>query len=964
MRAGTSSSLYIDVAIQQGIAPITTLAATQSMTSTGTINLTWTEPYRSGGGLTPPYSYDIRVSTVGQIANDAVFSTSPVLSTFSPSVPPSPGTGGGVAAFNVNGLTGGVTYYFAIHEKDSAGHVDVWSRTLAPPVNVNNFVVALSMTPSPAGGSITGVSTAAATATWAVVADATDYMLIASTKAVNPPLLIAGSSTTLSSTATVSGLNANTTYFLFVTACGPGCSAYDALGSTVTLAAPAVSLSTTAVSSGTVSLAWLPNGNPSNTTYLVEVSTDGVSFSTAAPSLTTSTVVGGLSGATTYYFAVVAQNFAGVSAATSNVVAVETVLPSPSNGTVQSVTVSSITAAWTVVAGATDYVLVASTSPAIPPTLIAASSTTLSSTATVSGLAPNTSYFMFVSACGAGCSPFGAFGSTYTLAAPAVSLSSTSISSSTVNLAWGANGDPLGTTFLVQKSTDGVDFSTLFASTVPAALVSGLTGGTSYWFDVVAVNGAGVASAPSGVLNIKTPSGPTPSTPTGLTATAGLLSISLGWNALPPAQQGLGLADYRLLRSTTSGFGYVQVATTTGTSYVDRLLAAGVTEYYEIVARDIGGTDSAPSAAVSTAPFTVGPMEPIGVSVAAASTTVTIAWSPTSRFSDGTPFLTTGTPNGDELQGYSIWRSTTMCGPGQYVQVSSLTIASTTITDNTGGLNYYYRLYSYNSAGYSPNTPTFSTLGEFDYMVDECVSRLVLDAPTAAALNGATNGLGDIRILNMRRPQDVGNGIYQSVQWEAFLNGISPMSTYVLPKASRFILGFTENNGIPVPDTAPAGGFSALAAGPAGAPVSAGDLGGYWFNGQAYVKMYGSVDTVGQTVTVASPNLGIYQVRAQARSTSAVFDISGISSRVITPNGDGLNDTLIFSYDPGPNNVTPVGKIFDLRGAYVSDMTPGMVPNTLTWNGFMNGLPVHSGVYVYRITGDGKTFSGTVVVAR
>jgi len=85
---------------------------------------------------------------------------------------------------------------------------------------------------------------------------------------------------------------------------------------------------------------------------------------------------------------------------------------------------------------------------------------------------------------------------------------------------------------------------------------------------------------------------------------------------------------------------------------------------------------------------------------------------------------------------------------------------------------------------------------------------------------------------------------------------------------------------------------------------------------------------------------------------------------VITPNGDGLNDVAIFTYDPGPKNVQAAGRIFDLRGAAVADMAPGLVPNTLTWDGRMNGRPASGGVYVYRITGDGKTFTGTIVVAR
>jgi hypothetical protein len=293
-----------------------------------------------------------------------------------------------------------------------------------------------------------------------------------------------------------------------------------------------------------------------------------------------------------------------------------------------------------------------------------------------------------------------------------------------------------------------------------------------------------------------------------------------------------------------------------------------------------------------------------------------------------------------------------------------LTVSSTSLTDNNGGLNYYYRLFSFNSLGFSSNPVTISSLGEFNYFMDDCVSRLVMDNPTATNLAGSSNGIGDIRLLSKRRPQDVGNGVYQSVEWEASLDGVTAMKNYTLGKPASMVLGFNMVNGAPVADTAPAGGFSPLAAAAAGPAASVSDLGVYWFNGLQFQKMYGKVDPVSQSVRVDSPNLGIYQIRAQARAAGAVFDVSNLSSRVITPNGDGLNDTVIFTYDPGPNNVVPTGKIFDLRGSQVADMVPGIVPNTLTWNGFMNGIPVRSGVYVYRITGDGKTFTGTIVVAR
>jgi fibronectin type 3 domain-containing protein len=638
----------------------------------------------------------------------------------------------------------------------------------------------------------------------------------------------------------------------------------------------------------------------------------------------------------------------------------------PAGGGAIAVFASSLTATWGVSAGATDYVLLASTSSANPPVLIAASSTTASSTATLSGLGPDATYFLFVSACNGGCSAFAALGSTITLAAPDVSLSTTALSSSTVSLAWDGNGNPSTTVQRVQVSTDNASFATVATVTGLGASYAGLTGGTTYYFRVVAVNGAGVAASPSPVLTVVTPTGPTPSSPSGLAATAGLLRAALSWNPLPPAQQGIGLLYYELYRSLNSGFGFVRIATTTATSYTDLPLAAGTTYFYKVGARDRAQTLSAQSAAVSAVPYAIGPMEPLGLKVVPSSSSVTFTWSPTTRFNDGSAFLSTGTPTADELKGYVISRSTDICNIN-YVQLSTLPVTATSLTDATGGLNYYYHLNSYNSVGVSVNSYTISSLGERDYFVDDCASAIVLDDATAQTLNAASNGLGDIRLKPARRPQDVGDGVFQSVEFRAYLNGATELKNFTLPKAVRVQLHFDLNNGVPAPSTSPVTGQSVRSA-PAGsagaAAVSVNDLGMYWNNGVEFKKMYGRVDPVSQVVTVQSPNLGVYQVRALARSAGVVFDLSNLASRVITPNGDGLNDVMILTYDPGPAAVVPEGKIYDMRGAFVADMAAGLVPNTLTWNGMMNGVPAASGVYMYRVTGGGKTFTGTIVVAK
>ena len=334
------------------------------------------------------------------------------------------------------------------------------------------------------------------------------------------------------------------------------------------------------------------------------------------------------------------------------------------------------------------------------------------------------------------------------------------------------------------------------------------------------------------------------------------------------------------------------------------------------------------------------------------------------ELADGTPFISTTTPSPDELIGYTIFRSTESCIL-DFVHVTSLPFITTNLVNPTGGLGYYYHIQAYNPLGVSTNVLTISALGERRFFLDQCDTVMVMDAASGATLNAATNGRGaDVRIMKTRRPQDVGGSIFQSAEWRAFLNGVTEIAGFTLPKPARIVMHFDTLAGVVVPSTAPLSGLSVAGNGAAPAAVAPKNVGMYWNNGSDFKKMYGAVDVNAQTVTVDSPNLGIYQVRSLFRSAGAVFDLSNISGRVITPNGDGLNDFVIFTYDPGPSNAAVRGRIYDVTGSFVAEMAPGIVPNTLQWDGKMNGRAATSGVYIYKIEGDGKTYTGTVVVAR
>jgi len=103
------------------------------------------------------------------------------------------------------------------------------------------------------------------------------------------------------------------------------------------------------------------------------------------------------------------------------------------------------------------------------------------------------------------------------------------------------------------------------------------------------------------------------------------------------------------------------------------------------------------------------------------------------------------------------------------------------------------------------------------------------------------------------------------------------------------------------------------------------------------------------------------------------FSFRGPLRRVITPNGDGLNDRLFLCFDNfSDSGVT--ARIYTVLGAEVAPMTHvttvtggcnvGTKPQMAIWDGRASGGTVRSGMYVYRLEAEGKTHSGTFLVVR
>ena len=89
------------------------------------------------------------------------------------------------------------------------------------------------------------------------------------------------------------------------------------------------------------------------------------------------------------------------------------------------------------------------------------------------------------------------------------------------------------------------------------------------------------------------------------------------------------------------------------------------------------------------------------------------------------------------------------------------------------------------------------------------------------------------------------------------------------------------------------------------------------------------------------------------------------SPRIFTPNGDTINEKVIFRYENDEES-SIVCWIYDIRGAVVRQLDVVETgENEFFWDGKdENNDLVPSGVYIYQIEVEGKTINGTIVLAK
>lgn len=456
-----------------------------------------------------------------------------------------------------------------------------------------------------------------------------------------------------------------------------------------------------------------------------------------------------------------------------------------------------------------------------------------------------------------------------------------------------------------------------------------------------------------------------PTVPTGLTAIPAATQVTVQWNPNPE----FDIDYYRLQRASGSPMGaFVQLTTTSLTSYLDTGLVPGTSYYYRLSAVDTGPLvlESAltPWVTAYTTLILRPPMEPFGIGMQTLNPgEATLSWLPVHYFADGTAFADPVNPTIEELTNFDVWRATKVKNaPWTNLTPGGLSPSILNYVDNppAGPPEYFYHVRAVNIS--SPSTRSLIRAWSPDDPDRRWAYLLAPDDETFLAIppkladplqgDGSDPATGVRLWAEMKTTEGV---IMKSFRLVASQGGVTEKANFTLGGLAVLHLHFNLIGN----KVQPSGAGPAAVETAAGAPE---DLSVFWYNGLKWVQLYGTLDASNQVLLVETQFMGGYQLRTVERAGSFAFDAGGVSNRMITPNDDGKNDNVVFTFD-NPKNSSVTGRIYDLKGAVVADMVQ-IAPNQLKWDGKAGGQAVPGGVYIYQLQAEGQVHNGTIVVIK
>ncbi len=519
-----------------------------------------------------------------------------------------------VNSANISGLSPSTSYSLAVKAKDAAGNISAASS----PLSVTTIDISAPSVPSALSpNSITQTSF---NVTWNASTDnvgVTGYDVF-----LNGTLSVSVTATS----ASFNGLTGGSTYTITIKAkdaagniSQASTALYVTTGSTDTQAPSVPSgLSASGISENSFTLSWTASTDNTGVTgydvFLNGTLTTSVTGISAA--------ISGLSVYTTYTVAVRAKDAAGNISALSNSLSVTTTdthAPSvPSGLSASSVAETSFTLSWT---SSTDNVAVSGYDVYLNGVMV---TSVTGASANIAGLSASTTYSAAVRARDAAGNSSGLSSSlsvtTIDIHAPSVpaGLSATGITETGFTLTWGASTDNVGVSGY-DVYNNGILAGSVTATTYS---FSGLSAGTSCTLTVRAKDAAGNISSSSTGLSVKTGDTHTPTSPTGLTATAITeTSFTLTWNA---STDNVGVTGYDVYCNGTL------VTSLVGTSANIAGLTASTNYAMTVKAGDAAGNISNASSILNVTTIdSHAPSVPTGLSATnITETSFTLSWTP------------------------------------------------------------------------------------------------------------------------------------------------------------------------------------------------------------------------------------------------------------------------------------------------------------------------------------------------
>jgi chitodextrinase len=591
---------------------------------------------------------------------------------------------------SVSGLTAATSYSFSVSAYDAAGNNSGVSSALS----VTTLAVPDSTAPTVPNGLVaSSITQTSLSLSWSASSDAvgvTGYKIFKGGSQIG---------TSATTNFAVTGLTAATSYSFTV-------SAYDAAGnnsgvssalSVTTLVVPDTTAPTvpnglvaSSITQTSLSLSWSASNDAVGVTGY-KIFKGGVQLGTSA---TTNISVTGLTASTLYSFTVSAYDAAGNNSAVSSSLSVttlsspDTIAPTaPYINSASGISHNAMTVSWvasTDAVGVTGYKIFSSGNQI---------GTSVSTNFSMTGLTPNTTYSITVSAfdaAGNNSILSNVFSTTTTSApdttAPTVpnNLMASAITQTSLTLTWSASTDAFGVSgYKIFKG--GVYIA---SSSSTNYTVTGLTASTLYSFTVSAYDAAINNSAVSSAITVTTAAAvdaTPPTVPAGLTSSAiTQTTLTLSWLASTDI---VGVTGYKIFKNGS------QIGTSVTTNFSVTGLTASTLYLFTVSAYDAAGNNSAVSSTLSVLTSTpidiIAPTVPtINSASGITQNAITISW-------------TASTDNIGVL-GYKVFKNSVLIGTTVALNYSfsglssytnySFTVSAFDATGNNSALSAVYNI--------------------------------------------------------------------------------------------------------------------------------------------------------------------------------------------------------------------------------------------------------------------------------